>query len=253
MALATAVTPTPALSLRRSRTRRRRRRHDHLQPQSRRSGTASSTRPATAAPAYPSIMSSIESYLGQPNSPTPPTPAPIEEVDFNPPYIAAIARLRRPRCDPRLRLPLPHRLHVRRRPRQSSPASSPARRSPSSRSAARSTPPSPASTPSPSSPTSRPPRKPSSREHCDAGLITDGDADRIGAVDEHGNVVDAHKILALLTLVAARTQGLARRHHPRLQHHQDGRPHRRQVRPQAQRARHRLQVRLPNSCFRKRS
>jgi phosphomannomutase len=33
---------------------------------------------------------------------------------------------------------------------------------------------------------------------CDAGLITDGDADRIGAVDEHGNVVDAHKIFAIL-------------------------------------------------------
>jgi phosphomannomutase len=36
-------------------------------------------------------------------------------------------------------------------------------------------------------------------EKCDAGLITDGDADRIGAVDEHGNVVDAHKILAVLS------------------------------------------------------
>jgi phosphomannomutase len=35
-------------------------------------------------------------------------------------------------------------------------------------------------------------------EKCDAGLITDGDADRIGAVDEHGNVVDAHKILSIL-------------------------------------------------------
>jgi phosphomannomutase len=35
-------------------------------------------------------------------------------------------------------------------------------------------------------------------EKCDAGLITDGDADRIGAVDEHGNVVDAHKIYAIL-------------------------------------------------------
>jgi len=34
--------------------------------------------------------------------------------------------------------------------------------------------------------------------NCDAGLITDGDADRIGAVDEHGNVVDAHKIYAVL-------------------------------------------------------
>jgi len=35
-------------------------------------------------------------------------------------------------------------------------------------------------------------------QKCDAGLITDGDADRIGAVDEHGNVVDAHKIFAIL-------------------------------------------------------
>ena len=35
-------------------------------------------------------------------------------------------------------------------------------------------------------------------ERCDAGLITDGDADRIGAVDEHGNVVDAHKIFSIL-------------------------------------------------------
>jgi phosphomannomutase len=35
-------------------------------------------------------------------------------------------------------------------------------------------------------------------QKCDAGLITDGDADRIGAVDEHGNVVDAHKIYAVL-------------------------------------------------------
>ncbi len=35
-------------------------------------------------------------------------------------------------------------------------------------------------------------------EHCDAGLITDGDADRIGAVDGLGNVVDAHKIYTVL-------------------------------------------------------
>lgn len=36
-------------------------------------------------------------------------------------------------------------------------------------------------------------------EHkCDAGLITDGDADRIGAVDENGNFVDAHKIFCIL-------------------------------------------------------
>ena len=35
-------------------------------------------------------------------------------------------------------------------------------------------------------------------QKCDAGLITDGDADRIGAVDERGNVVDAHKIFAII-------------------------------------------------------
>ncbi|MBV8438828.1 MAG: phosphoglucomutase/phosphomannomutase family protein [Silvibacterium sp.] len=36
-------------------------------------------------------------------------------------------------------------------------------------------------------------------EHkCDAGLVTDGDADRIGAVDEHGNFVDPHKIFSIL-------------------------------------------------------
>src|SRR5271155_2135839 len=35
-------------------------------------------------------------------------------------------------------------------------------------------------------------------ERCQAGLVTDGDADRIGAVDEHGNFVDPHKIFSVL-------------------------------------------------------
>jgi phosphomannomutase len=35
-------------------------------------------------------------------------------------------------------------------------------------------------------------------QQCDAGLITDGDADRIGAADEQGNFVDPHKIYAVL-------------------------------------------------------
>ena len=35
-------------------------------------------------------------------------------------------------------------------------------------------------------------------EKCQAGLVTDGDADRLGAVDEHGNFVDPHKIFAIL-------------------------------------------------------
>jgi phosphomannomutase len=37
------------------------------------------------------------------------------------------------------------------------------------------------------------------REKCDAGLATDGDADRIGAVAEDGSFVDSHKIFSILT------------------------------------------------------
>src|SRR5579872_4075030 len=36
------------------------------------------------------------------------------------------------------------------------------------------------------------------RERCDAGLATDGDADRIGAVAEDGSFVDSHKIFSVL-------------------------------------------------------
>lgn len=36
------------------------------------------------------------------------------------------------------------------------------------------------------------------REKCHAGFATDGDADRIGAVDEHGGFVDSHKIFSIL-------------------------------------------------------
>ena len=36
------------------------------------------------------------------------------------------------------------------------------------------------------------------REKCAAGFVTDGDADRIGAVDENGNFVDSHKIYSVL-------------------------------------------------------
>lgn len=35
--------------------------------------------------------------------------------------------------------------------------------------------------------------------HADVAIITDGDADRIGALDAHGNFVDPHQILALTT------------------------------------------------------
>jgi phosphomannomutase len=43
--------------------------------------------------------------------------------------------------------------------------------------------------------------------HCHAGLCTDGDADRIGATDEHGDLVDAHKIFSVLLSWALRRKG----------------------------------------------
>jgi phosphomannomutase len=42
---------------------------------------------------------------------------------------------------------------------------------------------------------------------CQAGLCTDGDADRIGATDEHGNFVDPHKIYSILLSWVLRRKG----------------------------------------------
>jgi phosphomannomutase len=42
---------------------------------------------------------------------------------------------------------------------------------------------------------------------CDAGLCTDGDADRIGATDENGNFVDPHKIFSVLLSWVLRRKG----------------------------------------------
>jgi phosphomannomutase len=42
---------------------------------------------------------------------------------------------------------------------------------------------------------------------CDSGLCTDGDADRIGAVDEHGVFVDPHKIFSILLNWILKTKG----------------------------------------------
>jgi phosphomannomutase len=43
--------------------------------------------------------------------------------------------------------------------------------------------------------------------HCHAGLCTDGDADRIGATDEHGSFVDPHKIFSVLLSWVLRRKG----------------------------------------------
>ncbi len=144
----------------------------------------------------PSIMTSIESYLGKKLAKSA-TPAAIEEVDFNPEYIAAIARFvdldgirvsgYRFLIDvmygagrgvvggifTRAGIPFVEMRN------EINPLF-------------------PGINPEPILPNIRETQVAVVAEHCDAGLITDGDADRIGAVDEHGNVVDAHKIFSVL-------------------------------------------------------
>lgn len=144
----------------------------------------------------PSIIAKIETYLDLPLEPAR-TPAPIEEVDFNPPYIAAIERFvdlpAIQRSGYRFlldsmygagrgvvsgifqRAGIPH-VEIR---AEINPAF-------------------PGINPEPILPHIAESQRRVQEEHCDAGLIVDGDADRIGAVDEHGNVVDAHKIFSIL-------------------------------------------------------
>jgi len=144
----------------------------------------------------PSIMTAIESFLGKPLAKSA-TPAAIDEVNFNPEYVAAITRfvdLEAIRASgykfliddmygagrgvisgifARAGVPF---VEIR---SELNPAF-------------------PGINPEPILPHIRATQIAVVAERCDAGLITDGDADRVGAVDEHGNVVDAHKILSLL-------------------------------------------------------
>ena len=144
----------------------------------------------------PSIMTAIESYLDKPLAKSA-MPAVIEEVDFNPEYVAAIARFvdldairasgyrfliddmygagRGVIAGIFARAGVPF-VEIR---SEINPAF-------------------PGINPEPILPHIRATQVAVVAEKCDAGLITDGDADRIGAVDEHGNVVDAHKIYAVL-------------------------------------------------------
>jgi len=144
----------------------------------------------------PAIIASIESYLNVP-LPAAAAPAKIEEVNFNPEYITAIAKfvdLEAIRASgykfliddmygcgrgviagifTRAGIPF---VEIR---SEINPLF-------------------PGINPEPILPNIRATQVAVVAEKCDAGLIADGDADRIGAVDEHGNVVDAHKILAVL-------------------------------------------------------
>ncbi len=144
----------------------------------------------------PSIMALIEGYLDKP-LPQSPHPAPIHTVDFNPGYIAAIARF----VDLDAIRASGYRFLIDcmyGAGRGVLAGIFTAAGIPFVEMRAEINPAFPGINPEPILPHIRATQLAVVAEKCDAGLITDGDADRIGAVDEHGNVVDAHKIFAVL-------------------------------------------------------
>ena len=144
----------------------------------------------------PSIISAIEGYLGAP-VPRAATPAPIEEVDFIAPYMAAIEKF----ADLDLIAQSGFKFGI-----------------DSMYGAGRTLlggvftrlgvdfvqirgtidPLFPGINPEPIEPHIRALGEAVVAHGCHAGLCTDGDADRIGATDEHGNFVDPHKIFSVL-------------------------------------------------------
>jgi len=144
----------------------------------------------------PSIMAGIESYLGKP-TPHAPRPAEIREVDFLPTYLNAIENFadldliaksgmkfaidsmygagRTILSDIFARIGVAH-VQIR----------------------GNADPLFPGINPEPIEPHIRALGEAAVANGCSAGLCTDGDADRIGATDEHGNFVDPHKIYSVL-------------------------------------------------------
>ena len=144
----------------------------------------------------PSIISAIEANLGAP-VPHPATPAKIEEVNFLPPYLDAIQKFvdldliarsgRKFAIDSMYgagrtilseiftRIGVDH-VQIR---GEINPLF-------------------PGINPEPIEPHIRALGEAALNHHCDAGLCTDGDADRIGATDEHGVFVDPHKIFSVM-------------------------------------------------------
>jgi phosphomannomutase len=153
----------------------------------------------------PSIIAAIESYLDKP-APQAAQPAPITEVDFLPPYLKAIesftdldliAKSGMKFCidsmygaggtilsDILQRIGVDH-VQIRANPDPLFPGINPEPIEPHIRALGEAT----------------------QANGCHAGLCTDGDADRIGATDEHGNFVDPHKIYSVLLSWVLRRKG----------------------------------------------
>ncbi len=144
----------------------------------------------------PSMLAAIESYLGQP-VPRSIKPAPITEVDFLPTYLKAIesfadldliAKSNMKFCidsmygaGGTILADIFKRIGVSNVAIRSNPD-----------------PLFPGINPEPIEPNIRALGEATAANGCHAGLCTDGDADRIGATDEHGNFVDPHKIYSVL-------------------------------------------------------
>ncbi|HUA91001.1 MAG TPA: phosphoglucomutase/phosphomannomutase family protein [Terracidiphilus sp.] len=153
----------------------------------------------------PSIIAAIEAYLDSP-APEAAQAAPITEVDFLPPYLKAIesfadldliAKSGRKFCidsmygaggtilsDIFKRIGVEH-VQIRANPDPLFPGINPEPIEPHIRALGEAT----------------------KANGCDAGLCTDGDADRIGATDEDGNFVDPHKIYSVLLSWVLRRKG----------------------------------------------
>ncbi len=144
----------------------------------------------------PSIIAEIESYLGQP-VPRTAQPAPITEVDFLPTYLKAIENFADLDVIAKAGMKYAidsmygaggtiiseifNRIGVGNVPIRSNPD-----------------PLFPGINPEPIEPNIRALGEATVANGCQAGLCTDGDADRIGATDEHGEFVDPHKIYCVL-------------------------------------------------------
>jgi phosphomannomutase len=153
----------------------------------------------------PSIISEIESYLGKPVARAA-QPATIEDVDFLPPYLSAIesfadldliAKSGMKFCidsmygaGGTILSTIFDRIGVANLAIRSNPD-----------------PLFPGINPEPIEPHIRALGEAVVANGCQAGLCTDGDADRIGATDEDGNFVDPHKIYSILLSWVLRRKG----------------------------------------------
>ena len=171
------------------------------------------------------MIAAIEIVPRQARRPQPPQPAPITEVDFLPDLPQGHRELRRSRPDRQVGHEVLHRLHVRRRRAPFSPTSSRASASITCRFAAISIRSFPASIPSPSSRTSARWAKrwwPTTATPASAPTATPTAS--APPTSTATSSIRTRSISVLLSWVL-QAQGLARRRHPRLQHHQDARPH----------------------------